>query len=143
MDALKSLTAFIDHAVAGLCDDPSLIKMESRTDEKGMLVTLTVPSSQMSKLIGRNGKTIKALTTLVRSMGQDLGGRAAVKLIEVDAEGNVVEPVRRERPERSPRKPKPSREFAPERNKETPQREFEPTKTDDGEMTLSADDIDI
>lgn len=143
MSNIASLAAFVDHAVRGLCDEPELVKMEEIEDEKGFLVSLTVPSSQMSKLIGRNGKTIKALTTLVRSMGQDLGQKCALKIIEIDENGEIVE---RARPERT-KKPTPYREFAPENKKKAENTETEPTKSEapepNEEIGLSVDDIDI
>ncbi len=154
MDKLKSLAAFVDHCVAGLCDAPETIKLEKTEDEKGLLITLTVPSDQMSKLIGRNGKTIKAMTTLVRSLGIDLETRAALKIVEIDENGEVVE----RKPRMSSRKASSGAARAPKANTSPAKKTKEDIgleapkektfaqpeeKKEEIELTLSADDIDI
>ena len=50
-----------------LVDDPDAVVVTESTDERGLRFTLTVAPDDMGKVIGRGGRTAKAIRTVVRA----------------------------------------------------------------------------
>ena len=87
--------AFLEYVVKALVDDPSVVQVERKVDEMGVLLTLHVAQPDMGKLIGRSGSTAKAIRTLLRVVGIKNNARVNLKIAE--PEGSTY--VRPERPE--------------------------------------------
>ena len=50
-----------------LVDDPDAVVVTESTDERGLRFMLTVAPDDMGKVIGRGGRTAKAIRTVVRA----------------------------------------------------------------------------
>jgi predicted RNA-binding protein YlqC (UPF0109 family) len=50
-----------------LVDDPDAVEVTESSDDRGMLLTLRVAPDDMGKVIGRAGRTARALRTVVRA----------------------------------------------------------------------------
>ena len=74
--------AFLTHVLEALVEDTDQLKIESRTDELGVLLTVQVSDRDMGTVIGKNGQTVKALRTLVRVVGGHDSQRVNLKLLE-------------------------------------------------------------
>ncbi len=83
---------FVQDVVKQIVDTPDKVKTERKVDEMGVLIELTVDPTDMGKIIGKEGKTAKALRTLLRVLGAKSNSRINLKIIE--PEGST-------RPERS------------------------------------------
>ena len=92
---------FIEYVVKALVDHPSDVKTERKIDEMGVLLELTVNPSDMGKVIGKEGRTAKALRTLLRVLGAKENARINFKIIEPGGEEvKVAEEKREEKPEK-------------------------------------------
>lgn len=50
-----------------LVDDPDAVSVTESSDERGILLTVRVAPDDMGKVIGRGGRTAKAIRTVVRT----------------------------------------------------------------------------
>lgn len=74
--------AFIEYVVRGMVDKPELIQCTRVVDQMGVLLTLTVHPEDMGKLIGKAGKTAKALRVILRVVGMKNNARLNLKINE-------------------------------------------------------------
>src|SRR3989338_5539210 len=70
---------FLEFVIKALVDNPDDVKIDRKVDEMGVLITLTVNSSDMGKIIGRSGNTAKAIRTLLRVIGMKNNARVNKK----------------------------------------------------------------
>ncbi len=74
---MKELTQFI---VSRLADKPDAVKVEESMDGDLTVLTLLVDEGDKGKVIGKQGKVIKAIRSLVSVAAQKLGKRAVVEI---------------------------------------------------------------
>lgn len=96
---------FIEYVVKAIVSNPDDVKVTRIIDERGVLLTLAVNSEDMGKIIGKEGRTAKALRTLLRVLGAKNNARVNLKVEE--PEGST----------RPPRKEKESEEDVKEETK--------------------------
>lgn len=82
---------FVEDVVKAIVDNPDKVKTDRRVDEMGVLIELEVDPEDMGKIIGKDGRTAKAVRTLLRVMGAKNNARINLK---------IVEPEGSERPQR-------------------------------------------
>jgi predicted RNA-binding protein YlqC (UPF0109 family) len=73
---------FVEDVVKQIVDNPDKVKTDRRVDEMGVLVELTVDPSDMGKIIGKDGRTAKAVRTLLRVLGAKNNSRINLKIME-------------------------------------------------------------
>jgi len=73
---------FLEYVVKALVDNPNDVKINRTVDEMGVLITLSVNSADMGKIIGRQGNTAKAIRTLLRVIGMKNNARVNLKINE-------------------------------------------------------------
>jgi len=63
-----------------LVDDPDAVVVEESRDDRGVLLTVHVAPDDMGKVIGRGGRTAKAIRSVVRAAAtrQDLFARVDI-----------------------------------------------------------------
>ena len=83
---------FVQDVVKEIVDTPDAVMTERKVDEMGVLIELTVDPTDMGKIIGKEGKTAKALRTLLRVLGAKSNSRINLK---------IIEPEGSERPQKS------------------------------------------
>lgn len=74
--------AFLEYIVKALVDHPEDVMIDRTVDEMGVLITMTVNSADMGKIIGRQGNTAKAIRTLLRVIGMKNNARVNLKINE-------------------------------------------------------------
>lgn len=82
---------FVEMVVKAIVDNPDKVETKRSVDEMGVLVELTVAPEDMGKIIGKDGRTAKAVRTLLRVFGAKNNARINLK---------IVEPEGSERPEK-------------------------------------------
>lgn len=87
---------FIEYVVKAIVSNPDDVKVTRIIDERGVLLTLAVNPEDMGKIIGKEGRTAKALRTLLRVLGAKNNARVNLKVEE--PEGST-RPPREERKE--------------------------------------------
>ena len=78
--------SFLRYVLEALVEDHDELKIESRVDDLGVLLTVQVSENDMGKIIGKSGQTIKALRTLIRAIGSQANQRVNLKIIEPGAD---------------------------------------------------------
>lgn len=73
---------FVEFVVKSIVDSPDEVKTDRTVDEMGVLITLSVSPSDMGKIIGKEGRTAKALRTLLRVLGAKHNARVNLKIME-------------------------------------------------------------
>ena len=73
---------FIEFVVKCLVSHPDDVSTKRGVDEMGVLIELTVNAEDMGQVIGKEGRTAKALRTLLRVMGAKNNARINLKIIE-------------------------------------------------------------
>ena len=73
---------FVEYVVKAIVEMPDQVKVERKIDERGVLLELTVDPSDMGKIIGKDGRTAKAVRTLLRVLGAQNDARVNLKIIE-------------------------------------------------------------
>ncbi|MDO8649541.1 MAG: KH domain-containing protein [Candidatus Peregrinibacteria bacterium] len=74
--------SFLRFVLESLVEDKDELKIEAVRDNLGVLLTVSVSSNDMGKLIGRGGQTVKALRTLLRIIGGNTSERINLKILE-------------------------------------------------------------
>lgn len=73
---------FVLTVVKYLVENPDDVKVDRKIDEMGVLLTLTVNPADMGKIIGKEGRTAKAIRTLLRVIGAKMDARVNLKIEE-------------------------------------------------------------
>ncbi len=76
------LAAALEHLVKGIVDHPDDATVTERSTSRGDLLEVHVHPEDLGRVIGRNGRTAKALRTLVNALAD--GKRVRVELVETD-----------------------------------------------------------
>lgn len=78
---------FVEYVVKAIVSNPDDVKVTRIIDERGVLLTLSVNPEDMGKIIGKEGRTAKALRTLLRVLGAK--GNARINLKVEEPEGST------------------------------------------------------
>lgn len=73
---------FLQIIIESLVDNVSAIEITEKHDELGTLLSLRVDPTDMGSIIGRGGKTIESLRTVIRVFGSKSGNRVNLRIIE-------------------------------------------------------------
>ena len=77
---MEDLLAFI---ARGLVDDPRAVQVESFEEDDGTTVyELTVGDDDVGQIIGRHGRTVNALRTVMRACAAGQGRRVLVDVVD-------------------------------------------------------------
>ncbi|HLT29346.1 MAG TPA: KH domain-containing protein [Myxococcaceae bacterium] len=79
--------ALIDYVVRGLVDAPESVEIARSEEEGTVRFELTVAPGDLGKVIGRDGRTVHALRTLVSTAAQAQGKKASLELVDARKEG--------------------------------------------------------
>jgi uncharacterized protein len=73
---------FVEYLAKQLVEKPEDVKVKRSVDEMGVLLELTVDKDDMGVIIGKEGKTAKAIRTLLRVLGAKNDARVNLKIVE-------------------------------------------------------------
>lgn len=76
---MKELIHFL---AASLVDDPTSVKVEERGTPEDLVLSLSVRREDLGKVIGKKGRTAKAMRTLLAAAGQRQKKRIGLEIIE-------------------------------------------------------------
>jgi predicted RNA-binding protein YlqC (UPF0109 family) len=71
----------LEHLVKGIVEYPDDVQVRSRELRRGRILEVRVHPEDLGKVIGRGGRTAKALRTVVTALG---GRNVRVDLVDVD-----------------------------------------------------------
>jgi len=73
---------FIAYLIKNLVDQPGAVDVQIVDGEQGTIVEVRVSQEDVAKIVGRQGRTIKALRTIAMTVGARFGRRVRVELIQ-------------------------------------------------------------
>lgn len=73
---------YLHFLITSLVDQPEKCTIQETHDELGVLLTLSLAPTDMGMIIGRGGKTIDAIRTLLRIYGTKNNVRIHLRLLE-------------------------------------------------------------
>ncbi|MEX0754267.1 MAG: KH domain-containing protein [Actinomycetota bacterium] len=76
---MKDLVEFLAKQIV---DEPDAVRVSERTDDRGLLVSLNVAPDDMGKVIGKGGRTARAIRSVVRAAGTRQDIHASVEIVE-------------------------------------------------------------
>lgn len=115
MPAKTELTdqEFVENIVKVIVDHPEEVVTGRTLDERGVLIQLTVNREDMGKVIGREGRTAKAIRSLLRVFGARNESRINLKIVDPEGgTGDISEEsgAKPETSEKSTKKSEPAKE---------------------------------
>lgn len=75
------LEAAVEHLVRGIVDNPDDVSVDLVTGRRGRTLEVRVNPDDLGKVIGRNGRTAKALRTVTLALG---GRGVRVDVVDTD-----------------------------------------------------------
>lgn len=78
---LKEMNEFIAYLVKNLVDKPDFVEVQILEKPEQTVIELKVSEEDIAKVVGRHGKTIKSLRTIVMSIGARFGKRVHLELV--------------------------------------------------------------
>ena len=75
------LESALEHLVRGIVDNPDDVTVDLVTNRRGRTLEVRVNPEDLGKVIGRNGRTAKALRTVVTALG---GRGVRVDVVDTD-----------------------------------------------------------
>lgn len=79
MDQLTEIIGFIAKA---LVDDPNAVQVTAVEGEKTVILELTVAPGDLGKVIGKDGRTARAMRTLLAATSAKHSRRAVLEILE-------------------------------------------------------------
>ncbi|MCF7852085.1 MAG: KH domain-containing protein [Simkaniaceae bacterium] len=76
---------FIAYLIKNLVDDPDTVNVNVYDGDKSTIVEVKVANADIAKIVGRQGRTIKALRTVAMTVGARFGRRIKLELIQEQA----------------------------------------------------------
>ncbi|MGE5459805.1 MAG: KH domain-containing protein [Solirubrobacterales bacterium] len=76
---MKEILEFV---VREIVDDPDAVQVTESHDDRGTLLSLHVAPDDMGKVIGRGGRTARALRAVIRAAGTRSGEHASVEIVD-------------------------------------------------------------
>ena len=71
----------VEYIVCGLVDDEDAVSLDVTDGEEGSLIEVSCAEADAGRIIGRRGRTIKAIRTLARALGQRVGTSVEVEIL--------------------------------------------------------------
>jgi predicted RNA-binding protein YlqC (UPF0109 family) len=78
-----NLHDFVQHVVGRIIDHPEELKVEVVEGEHAVVIETKVAPIDAGRVIGREGRTINALRTLVMAIAARAGKRAVLDVVEI------------------------------------------------------------
>lgn len=71
----------VEYLVVNLVDDPDSVSLEVIDGDRSSTIEVSVASDDVAKVIGRRGRTIKAIRTLARALAARLDTSVEVEVL--------------------------------------------------------------
>ena len=81
-DKIRELEHFVDYVVRALVDYPDEVNVSSREAENGTVISIDCRKEDIGKVVGKRGKTIMAIRSLVSGAGGRLQQRISVEVVD-------------------------------------------------------------
>ena len=76
------MKALVETIAKALVDDPSQVVATEETEEDTLVIKLTVAKEDMGRIIGKEGRTAKAIRTILNAVSTKDNKKAMLKIVE-------------------------------------------------------------
>jgi predicted RNA-binding protein YlqC (UPF0109 family) len=76
------MKALVETIAKALVDDPSKVITTEETEEDTLVIKLTVAKEDMGRIIGKEGRTAKAIRTILNAVSTKGNAKAILKIVE-------------------------------------------------------------
>ena len=76
------MKTLVESIAKALVDDPTLVKTTEETEEDTLVISLTVAKDDMGRIIGKEGRTAKAIRTILNAVSTKDNKKAILKIVE-------------------------------------------------------------
>ena len=73
---------FVSYMIQNLVDEPNDVKVSVYKGEKSSILEIKVAENDVAKLVGRQGRTIKALRTIAMTVAARIGRKVRLEVIQ-------------------------------------------------------------
>ncbi|MDX8431206.1 MAG: KH domain-containing protein [Candidatus Algichlamydia australiensis] len=77
---------FVEYIIKNLVDNPDSVKINEIGGSQTKIIELSVEKADIGKIIGKKGKTINAIRTLLMSVASRAGVRVNLEILEKEEE---------------------------------------------------------
>jgi len=77
----RSMKTLVEYIVKALVDDPDQIMIAERTGRNTTIIELTVAKEDIGKVIGKEGRTINAIRTVLNAAGASQKKRVVLEVM--------------------------------------------------------------
>ena len=78
----RNMKEFVAYIVKNLVDNPDMVKINEIGGTQTLIIELSVEKADIGKIIGKRGKTINAIRTLLMSVASRNGLRVNLEILE-------------------------------------------------------------
>lgn len=76
------MNTFLEYIIKNLVDDADQVKVDLVESENGVLIEIRVAKEDIAKIIGREGRMIKALRLIMGTVAAKLSKKVRVEIIQ-------------------------------------------------------------
>lgn len=76
------MKALVETIAKSLVDDPAKVQTEEEMEEDTLVIKLTVAKEDMGRIIGKEGRTAKAIRTILNAVSTKDNRKASLKIVE-------------------------------------------------------------
>jgi len=76
------LKELVIHVVKQLVDNPEKVKVKEVKGEQNIILELSTAKEDIGRVVGKQGRTIKALRTLLNAASVKIGHRVTIEVIK-------------------------------------------------------------
>ena len=81
MDSQASMHGLVEFIAKSLVDDPSQVYVSEIEGENSVILELRVGPEDMGRIIGKGGRTVNAIRTLIRVLAAKQGKRVTLEVV--------------------------------------------------------------
>jgi predicted RNA-binding protein YlqC (UPF0109 family) len=76
------MKTLVESIAKALVDDPTQVNAAEETEEGTLVISLTVAKEDMGRIIGKEGRTAKAIRTILNAVSTKDNRKAVLKIVE-------------------------------------------------------------
>ncbi|MGB9082905.1 MAG: KH domain-containing protein [Desulfuromonadaceae bacterium] len=76
------MKTLVESIAKALVDDPTQVNATEETEEDTLVISLTVAKEDMGRIIGKEGRTAKAIRTILNAVSTKDNKKAILKIVE-------------------------------------------------------------
>ncbi len=76
------MKTLVESIAKALVDDPTQVNATEETEEDTLVISLTVAKEDMGRIIGKEGRTAKAIRTILNAVSTKDNRKAIIKIVE-------------------------------------------------------------